>query len=144
MQIILHIFSYSKGSYVFSKRTNHFKGGEIHSSMFFYLDGFLLTFYFCRTAYMTLVHSIPQANSITDLLSIPPPPLTSFQTTEPWPKASEFSTEELKKFFWSKSVWNEHKENTPAIDQPKGKKGKSSAAAGINVNMQYGKAIDGY
>jgi hypothetical protein len=66
-----------------------------------------------------------------------------------WPKESDFSRDKLSQLYWTKISWTNHIKSLEPAAEPKGKKGRSRAAQGINVNSQYivdksGKPVDGH
>jgi len=110
-----------------------------------------------RSAYNVLVNTVPQLLSISnplgtlaDPLSISPSPLYPQSTTRDptWPKESDFTREERNKLYWTKNAWTNREKSTD-LDEPRGKKGKSRAAQGINVKLQFivdrsGNPVDGH
>jgi len=75
--------------------------------------------------------------------NFPSPSSTSVTTTSTWPKRSDFTPEQLEKIYWTKASWNNRAKTVSALNEPKGKKGRSRAAEGINVNMLYVVDVEG-
>ena len=60
--------------------------------------------------------------------------LLSSTSPSNWPKASDYTQDELHKMFWYKSSWNKYANQT---EFEKGAHGRGRAAEGININMLY-------
>jgi hypothetical protein len=79
-------------------------------------------------------------------------PVGTSQDNQTWPKEADFTKEELRSIFWSKSSWNSrtnHSKGATSLNNQKGKRGKSRASEGINVKMLYvvdreGIPVDGH
>jgi hypothetical protein len=119
--------------------------------------------HYFRDAYMILANAVPQLLSITNPLKIGdknsgnvlvPSCTAATSSMCSWPKAEDFTKEQLQKIFWSRSTWTAHNKNTGGVtdtntEPKKGIRGRGRAADGENVLMQYvvdkdGNAIDGF
>ena len=101
-----------------------------------------------RNAYLAIAPSIPTAFDVkasgSSVLAS-----NAVVADVTWPKKTNFAPEQLEKMYWTKLSWNNREKTINALDQPKGKKGRSRAAEGINVNMLYivdmeGNPVDGH